>query len=103
MQFYLTSLRGKECFAKLNQQSGAGAVFWPLGAGVGAGAGASLKKYQEPEPLWKKIRTQSRLKKRQEPEPKSLKNKAGSSSLLHMLANLLKFEGKILPQNIKLI
>ena len=65
LQFYLTSLRGKEYFVKLNQKSGAGAGFFlPLGAGAGAtrnkipGAGAAWEKNQEPE----------LLKKRQEPE-----------------------------------
>ena len=67
LQFYLTSLRGKENFAKLNQFSGAGAgFFWPLGAGAGdarkkiPGAGAAWEKNQEPEPLDKKS---------EEPEP----------------------------------
>ena len=62
-----TRLLGKEYFAKLNQHSGAVAVFF-----------GSKKKYQEPEqePLGKKIRSQSRsrLKKSQEPEADSLKN-----------------------------
>ena len=53
LQFYLTSLRGKEYFAK--EPVGAG-CFWPLGAG------AARKKYQEPEPepLEKKVRSRSR-------------------------------------------
>ena len=46
LQFYLTSLRGKEYFAKLNQWSGAGAGFFgplepepgPLEKKPGAGA-----------------------------------------------------------------
>ena len=59
MQFYLTSLRGKEYFAKEPEPVGAG-CFWPLGAGAGAarkkipGAGAAWEKNQEPEPLEKK-------------------------------------------------
>ena len=73
LQFYLTSLWGKEYFAKLNQQSGAGAVFF-----LPIGAGAMRKKQQEPESLWKKIRSpsRSRLKKSQELElePEPLKN-----------------------------
>ena len=44
LQFYLTSLQGKEYFAKEPEPVGAG-CFWPLGAG------ASRKKYQEPEPV----------------------------------------------------
>ena len=49
LQFYLPSLRGKEYFSKLYQQSGAGAVFfWPLGAGAARkkipGAGAAWEK-----------------------------------------------------------
>ena len=65
LQFYLTSLRGKEYFAKEPEPVGAG-FFWPLGAGAarkkipGAGAGAAWEKNQEPEPL---------RKKSQEPEP----------------------------------
>ena len=59
LQFYLTSLRGKEYFAKEPEPVGAG-CFWPLGAGAarrkkipgaGAGAGAAWEKNQEPEPL----------------------------------------------------
>jgi len=38
-KFYLTSLRGKEYFAKEPEPVGAG-CFWPLGAGAGAGAAA---------------------------------------------------------------
>ena len=63
LEFYLTSLRGKEYFAK--EPFGAG-CFWPLGAGAarkkitGAGAGAAWKKNQEPELLEKKIRSRSR-------------------------------------------
>ena len=45
LQFYLTSLWGKEYFAKLNQLSGAGAAW---------------EKNQEPEPLEKKSRSRSR-------------------------------------------
>ena len=49
LQFYLTSLRGKEYFVKLNQLSGAGAgFFWPHGAGAApekkTGAGAAWGK-----------------------------------------------------------
>ena len=45
MQIYLTSLRGKEYFAKEAEPEPVGAgCFWPLGAG------AAPKKYQEPEP-----------------------------------------------------
>ena len=49
LQFYLTSLRGKEYFAKEPEPVGAG-FFWPLGAGAarkkipGAGAGAAWEK-----------------------------------------------------------
>ena len=70
LQFYLTSLRGKEYFAKEPEKVGAG-CFWPLGAGAarkkiaGARAGAAWEKYQEPEP-------EPLEKKNQEPEP--LKN-----------------------------
>ena len=65
LQFYLTSLRGKEYFAKEPEPVGAG-CFWPLGAGAarkkipGAGAGAAWEKNQEPEPLGKKVRSRSR-------------------------------------------
>ena len=60
LQFYLTSLWGKEYFPKLSRSR----FFWPLGAGA-----ARKKKYQEPEPLgkksgagaaWKKVRSRSR-------------------------------------------
>ena len=45
LQFYLTCLRGKEYFTKLDQWSGAGAAFfWPLGAGT------AWKKSKEPKP-----------------------------------------------------
>ena len=53
---------GKRIFC---QGAGAG-CFWPLGAGAGAaqkkipGAGAAWEKNQEPEPLEKKVRSQSR-------------------------------------------
>ena len=68
MQFYLTSLRGKEYFAKEPELVGAG-CFWPLGAGAarkkilgaGARAGAAWEKNQEPEP-------EPLEKKSQEPE-----------------------------------
>ena len=63
--FYLTSLRGKEYFAKLSQYSGAGAgFFWHLGAAAARkkipGTGAAWGKNQEPEPLEKKVRSWSR-------------------------------------------
>ena len=57
LQFYLTSLRGKDYFAKEPEPVGAG-CFWPLGAG------AARKKYPESEPLGKKIRSRSQLKKK---------------------------------------
>ena len=67
LQFYLTSLRGKEYFAKEPEPEPVGArCFWPLGAGAGAarkniqGAGAAWEKNQEPEPPAKKVRSQSR-------------------------------------------
>ena len=76
LQFYLTSLLEKEYFAKLNQQSGARAVFFgPLGAGANRkkipGAGAVWEKDQEPEPLEKKVRSRrlSRLKIWRLPSP----------------------------------
>ena len=57
LQFYLTSLRGKEYFSKEPEPVGAG-CFWPLGAGAARkkikGAGAAWGKNQEPEPLEKK-------------------------------------------------
>ena len=53
-QFYLTSLRGKEYFAKVQEPG----VFGPLEPET------LEKKYQEPEPLGKKIRSQSRWKKK---------------------------------------
>ena len=82
LQCYLTSLRGKEYFAKEPEPVGAG-CFWPLGAG----AGAARKKYKEPEPLGKKIRSRSRSrlkKKNQEPEsePEPLGKKVRSRSRL---------------------
>ena len=49
LQFYLTSLREKEYFAKEPEPEPVGAgCFWLLGAG------ASWEKNQEPEPLEKK-------------------------------------------------
>ena len=54
LQFYLTSLRGKEYFAKEPEPETVRArCFWPLGAG------ATRTKYQETEPHGKKIRSQS--------------------------------------------
>ena len=59
LQFYLTSLRGKDYFAKEPEPVGA-RCFWPLGDKAGAagkkipGAGAAWEKNQEPEPLEKK-------------------------------------------------
>ena len=53
-QFYLTSLRGKEYFAKEPEPG----VFGPLEPEP------LEKKYQEPEPLGKKIRSRSCLNKR---------------------------------------
>ena len=64
-QFYLTSLRKKEYFAKEPEPVGA-RCFWPLGAGAARkkipGAGAAWEKNQEPEPepLEKKVRSRSR-------------------------------------------
>ena len=56
LQFYLTSLRGKEYFAKEPEPETVGAgCFWPLGAGAGARAGAARKK---------NTRSRSRLKKK---------------------------------------
>ena len=79
MQFYLTSLRGKDYFAKEPELVGAG-CFWPLGAGAraarkkipGAGAGAAWEKNQEPEP--------EPLEKNQEPEPLGKKVSSRSQS-----------------------
>ena len=36
MQFYLTSLRGKEFLANLTNSQEPEPIFWPLGAGAGA-------------------------------------------------------------------
>ena len=82
LQFYLTSLRGKEYFAKLtNSQEpepvGAGCFWLP-----GAGAGATWKKNQEPEPLGKKIRSRSRLKKKSGAGAGAAKKFAGSPALI---------------------
>ena len=74
LQFCLTSLRGKEYFVKLNQQSGAG-CFWPLGAG------ATRKKISGAGAAWEKIRSRS-LKKIQQPEPEQLKNLPAPQPLL---------------------
>ena len=67
--FVLTSLRGKEYFAKEPEPVGAG-YFWPLGAGAARkeipGAGAAWEKNQEQEP--------EPLEKKSEPEPEPLKN-----------------------------
>ena len=68
LQIYLTSLRGKEYFAKEPEPVGA-VCFWHLGAGAarkkipGAGAGAAWEKNQEPEPLEKKVRSRSPVKR----------------------------------------
>ena len=66
LQIYLTSLQGKEYYAKELVRAG---CFWPLGAGASQkkipGAGATWGKNQEPEPLEKKS---------QEPELELLKN-----------------------------
>ena len=78
LQFYLTSLREKEYFAKEPEPVGAG-CFWPLGAGAarkkipGAGAGAAWEKNQEPEPeqLEKKVKSRSRKKIYRLPSPAS--------------------------------
>ena len=73
-QFYLTSLRGKEYFAKEPEPVGAG-CFWPLGAGAarkkipGAGVGAAWEKNQEPEPLEKKSQEPEPLKNLPAPQP----------------------------------
>ena len=67
LQIYLTSLRGKEYFAKEPEPEPVVAgCFWPLRAGTGAarkkipGDGAVWEKNQEPEPLEKKVRSRSR-------------------------------------------
>ena len=62
LQFYLTSLRGKEYFATEPEPG----VFGPLEPEPlekkieRAGAGAAWEKNQEPEPLEKKVRSRSR-------------------------------------------
>ena len=69
-KFYLTSWRGKEYFAKLNQKPGAVAVFlapWSLSR------------------LGKKIRSQSRLKKNQESEREPLKNYPAPQPWFHSM------------------
>ena len=80
-QFYLTSLRGKEYFAKEPEPVGAG-CFWPLGAG----AEATQKKCQELElePLGKKIRSRSRsrLKTKSGAGAGAAKKFAGSPALI---------------------
>ena len=54
-------MRGKVYFAKLNQKSGAGAVFfapWSRSRSKNIpGAGAAWENNQEPEPLDKKVKT----------------------------------------------
>ena len=69
LQFYLSSFRGKEYFAKEPEPEPVRAgCFLPLGAGAaqkkipGAGAGAAWEKNQKPEP-------ELLAKKSQEPEP----------------------------------
>ena len=67
MQFYLTSLRRKEYFAKRNQLSGAGPCFFgPFEPEPSRkkmpGAGAAWEKNQEPEPLEKKSEAGADLK-----------------------------------------
>ena len=54
LQFYLTSLQGKKYFAKLNQQSGAGAGRSRVS--LAPWSRSRLKKNQEPERLGKKSR-----------------------------------------------
>ena len=85
LQFYVTSLRGKEYFAKLNQKSGAGAgqsrVF------LAPWSRSRLKKIAragaEPGPLGKKIRSRSRsrLKKKSGAGAGAAKKFAGSPAL----------------------
>ena len=53
LQFYLTSLRGNEYFAKEPEPVGAG-CFWPLGARAGARVALEKNQESEPEPLKKK-------------------------------------------------
>ena len=60
-----------------NSQEPEPGVFWPLGAG------AARKKYQEPEPLWEKIRSRSRLKTKS--GAGAAKTLAGSSALKNIL------------------
>ena len=65
LQFYLTSLRGKEYFAKLtnSQEPEPGVFLAPWSRSRlkrKPGAGAACEKNQEPEPLEKKVRSRSR-------------------------------------------
>ena len=69
LQFYLTSLRGKEYFAK-EPEPGVFGPLEPLEKKIpGAGAGAAWKKNQEPEPLEKKVREPEPLKNLPAPQP----------------------------------
>ena len=62
----------------LNQGWGAGAgCFWLLGAG----AGAAWKKNLEPEPLWKKIRSRSRIRLKKKSGAGAAKKIVGSPAL----------------------
>ena len=84
MQFYLTSLQGKEYFAKEPEPEPVGAgCFWHLGAaqkkvpGARAGAGAAWEKNQEPEP--------EPLKKKSGSGAEAAKKFAGSPALVAMM------------------
>ena len=86
LQFYLTSLRGKEYFARSRRRSEPG-VFGPLEPEPEP----LEKKYQEPEPLGKTIRSRSRLKKKSGGGAGAAKKFAGSPALRISIQCVLKY------------
>ena len=89
LQFYLTSFRGKEYFAKKPEPVGAGCL-WPLGAGAAPkkipGAGADWEKNQEPEPGPKP------LEKKSGAGAGAAKKFAGSPALIEIVKKLFLWQ-----------
>ena len=78
LQFYLTSLRGKEYFAKEPEQEPG--VFGPLEQEPEPLV--KIYKEPEPEPLGKKIKSRSRLQKKSGARAGAAKKFAGSPALV---------------------
>ena len=80
LQFYLTSLRGKEYFwPNLTNSQEQEPFFWPLEQQPEVEP--LEKKYQEPEPLGKKIRSWSRNRLRKKSGAGAAKKLAGSPAM----------------------